>query len=263
MVGIAFGVDPQKQKIGDILVARQLLSYELQRIGTSNGELTMTVRGDRPSASPMLIDRFRSGEIDWFGAAVQFGLVLSGEKLVDNLDFRKQLEQFGPEMIGGEMEGAGLYQAAYAEKVDWVLVKAICDYADGNKGENKDANQQQAATNAAEFVLHVLSLGGFLSNGTDQAGSARAGSSNTTNIHGGVTGPVLSGTFTGPVTIGASSPAQPAAGSASTPSPTQPKAPTLSAADIAQQQSLLDIHRRTLGHYITQQTTLGFHTPPM
>jgi nucleoside phosphorylase len=33
MVGIAFGKDPTKQKIGDVLVASQIISYEQQRVG--------------------------------------------------------------------------------------------------------------------------------------------------------------------------------------------------------------------------------------
>ncbi len=56
------------------------------------------------------------------------------------------------------MEGAGLYVAAHDAKVDWILVKAICDWADGNKD---DTAQALAARNAAEFVLHVLNLGGW------------------------------------------------------------------------------------------------------
>src|SRR5712691_3344733 len=34
MVGIAFGMNENRQRIGDILVSKQLLIYELQRIGT-------------------------------------------------------------------------------------------------------------------------------------------------------------------------------------------------------------------------------------
>jgi hypothetical protein len=41
-------------------------------------------------------------------------------------------------------------------KVDWILVKAICDWADGHKAEDKDEHQRLAAHNAAEFVLHTL-----------------------------------------------------------------------------------------------------------
>ena len=155
MVGIAFGVNEQKQAIGDILVSRQLWLYDLQRIGKNQ----IIPRGDKPHASTWLIDRLRGAEFYWKGAKVHFGLVLTGEKLVDNLDYRDQLKQFEEEAIGGEMEGAGLYAACQDRKVDWILVKAICDWADGNKrGPNKDSHQVTAAHNAASFVLHALQL---------------------------------------------------------------------------------------------------------
>jgi nucleoside phosphorylase/tetratricopeptide (TPR) repeat protein len=152
MVGIAFGVNPEKQQIGDILVASKLLLYEPQRVGA---EVTIP-RGTRADCSPRLLDRCRSAELYWDGAAVRFGLVLSGEKLVDNLVFRQELLKFEPEAIGGEMEGAGLYVACQDRHVDWILVKAICDWADGNKAADKDARQATAARNAALFVLHTL-----------------------------------------------------------------------------------------------------------
>jgi len=39
--------------------------------------------------------------------------------------------------------------AAQRNKVDWILVKAICDWADGNKHQNKSRCQNEAAENAA------------------------------------------------------------------------------------------------------------------
>src|SRR5437762_4038966 len=178
MVGIAFGVDPDKQRIGDILVSRQLCGYELRRYGTDdNGTPAIISRGDRVTASAKLLDRFRSGSLDWpgrqgrWGKEVYFGTILSGETLVDNSDYRDQLRALEPEAIGGEMEGVGLYAAAYNAKVDWILVKGICDWADGNKsGEEmivsssrkyrpkslKSQNQRRAARNAAQFTMHVL-----------------------------------------------------------------------------------------------------------
>jgi nucleoside phosphorylase len=165
MVGIAFGIDPVRQRIGDILIARQILDYELQRVGTdSNGELQIRSRGDRPACSPRLLDRFRSGAIDWNGAHLHFGLMFSGSKLIDQQDFRDQLRRLEPEAIGGEMEGMGLYAAAQHAKIDWILIKAICDYADGQKSLDKENRQRIAAKNAAQFVLHVIGQGGFATN---------------------------------------------------------------------------------------------------
>lgn len=151
MVGIAFGINDEKQAIGDVLIAEQLQPYESQRVGDK-----IILRADRPHSAPWLLNLCRSAELMWDGATLRFGIVLSGEKLVDNQAFRDQLLQLAPEAIGGEMEGAGLYAACHDKKIDWLLVKAVCDFADGNKGKDKDKNQQLAANNAAEFVSHCL-----------------------------------------------------------------------------------------------------------
>jgi nucleoside phosphorylase len=158
MVGIAFGVNSEKQSLGDILISQQLMLYELQRVGTEKGRLKLIPRGDRVHASPRLLNLFRSAVLYWDDskAKVHFGLILSGEKLVDNVDFRQKLRKLEPEAIGGEMEGAGLYVACQDAKVDWILVKAICDWADGHKANDKDEHQRLAAHNAASFVLHML-----------------------------------------------------------------------------------------------------------
>jgi len=162
MVGIAFGVDQTKQAIGDVLVSESLRCYELQKAATATGgENEFIQRGDRPHASSRLLNRFKSARLRWDAATVRCGVVLSGEKLVDHIDFREQLRRFEPEAIGGEMEGAGLYVACQSKKVDWILVKAICDWADGRKDHDKHVRQQTAATNAARFVLHALELTPF------------------------------------------------------------------------------------------------------
>ncbi len=104
--------------------------------------------GDRTTASERLLNRFRNDDNYWQGKAqTHFGLVLSGEKLVNDPGFRDSLLEEEPEAIGGEMEGAGLYAATREAKVDWILVKAICDWADGHKNDNA---QTSAARNAAQ-----------------------------------------------------------------------------------------------------------------
>ena len=158
LVRMAFGVNKNKQAIGDILVSTQLWLYELQRVGKKK----IIPRGSKPDASGWLLNHLKNADLHWEGAKVRFGLVLTGEKLVDNVDYRKQLKKFEPEAIGGEMEGAGLYVTCQDAKVDWILVKAISDWADGNKGgPNKDAHQAIASQNSAGFVLHAFQYAPF------------------------------------------------------------------------------------------------------
>ena len=56
--------------------------------------------------------------------------------------------------IGGEMEGAGVAAAAARTKTEWILVKAVCDWADGQK---HDGYQEMAAAASASLVHAVLS----------------------------------------------------------------------------------------------------------
>jgi nucleoside phosphorylase len=53
------------------------------------------------------------------------------------------------------MEAAGVYVAGLKGHVDWIIVKAICDW-----GENKEkGHQAPAAKNAVELVFHVIKKG--------------------------------------------------------------------------------------------------------
>lgn len=156
MVGIAFGINEEKQNIGDVLVSKQLVIYELQRVGKQK----ITLRGDKPHASTSLLTRLKYADLNREKKhySVEIGLMLSGEKLIDNEKYKKDLVSQAPEAVGGEMEGAGLYVACQNNHVDWVIIKAICDWANGNKSENKDENQKKAANNAASFLLRALEI---------------------------------------------------------------------------------------------------------
>ncbi len=154
MPGIAFGYSPEKQRVGDVLVAEQVSPYELQRVGQG----ATIHRAPRPRASTTLINRFRNA-IDWhfpdsLGRAceIRIGEVLSGDKLVDNAILRASLLAAFPNAIGGEMEGVGLFAAAERRHVPWLLAKAICDF-----GANKQNDDQPlAAASSASLVAHVL-----------------------------------------------------------------------------------------------------------
>jgi nucleoside phosphorylase len=161
MVGIAFGVDEDNQKIGQILVSKQLQLYDLQRVSKND---IVSIRGDKPSASGKLLNWVRNAKATWTGShEIEVGLILTGQKLIDDRRFRDQLINQAPEAIGGEMEGAGLYVACQSAGVQWILIKAICDWADGEKSVNKKARQAKAAEASSNFVAHMLtSLGSIV-----------------------------------------------------------------------------------------------------
>ena len=118
----------------------------------------------------------------WENAKIRFGLIISGAKLVDNVDYRDELKSLAPELIGGEMEACGVHVACEGTGVGWVVVKSICDWADGKKGRGKSKKQTLAAKNAAEFVMQTICAGGLAIPKTSQRGETAADKSNSSQI---------------------------------------------------------------------------------
>ena len=156
LVGIAFGLQPTKQRLGDVLVAQHMTSYEMIKLKRD----AIEERGETLRADPTLIERIHAHGRTWKfpradSSAVKFhiGQVLSGAKLVNNREFRDTLARRFANALGGEMEGIGAYGAAFRRRVPILLVKAICDWADGTKN---DRAQPFAAAAATDLVRHVL-----------------------------------------------------------------------------------------------------------
>ena len=79
----------------------------------------------------------------------QGGLKLKdGQRKVELIEYDDRTQP--PEAI------KAVERLASVDKVDWIVVKAICDFADGNKGAEKEERQKLAAKSAADFVVQTL-----------------------------------------------------------------------------------------------------------
>jgi len=158
MIGIAFGIDETKQKIGDVLVSEAIMPYNSKRVG----ENETIPRGIASYASKSILNRFKNLQTwehfleDSQKSELICGLLLSGEELIDNKTRRDELRTIYPTAKGGEMEGAGLLSACDG-KVEWMVVKGVCDFADGKKGLNKENNQNIAVNAALSACLEIFS----------------------------------------------------------------------------------------------------------
>lgn len=157
MVGIAFGVNPDSQNFGDVLISESIIPYNPKRIGKK-----IIKRGIEAPSSKILLNRFKNIRTTWEHildenkkAQLIPTRILSGEELIDNLEYRNSLLEQNPESKGGEMEGAGVY-AACDGKADWIIVKGICDFADGNKGEKKVERQTIAINSALSACQEIF-----------------------------------------------------------------------------------------------------------
>jgi len=168
MVGIAFGMyDDEGQHYSDVLVSTKIFPYENQRL---NKDDSVDYRGEPIYACQKLIDAFNVVAANWAwkntndeSTKIEVCPILSGEKLVDNLRHRNKLKTAFPEYRGGEMEGIGVASVCTGENKSWILLKGICDFADGNKREYKKQKQSDAADAAVRACYLAFGTDNFAS----------------------------------------------------------------------------------------------------
>lgn len=149
--GICFGLKPKyqdaegkkgyEQQYGDILYSNYIQDYETVRQGKK-----IELRGERLPAGVGLLQavRIARDEADLSKFKVYEGLMLSGQKLVDDESFVRLLRSTYPDAIGGEMEGNALAASSIHDGRQWITIKGICDW-----GMDKEDNWQAIAAERA------------------------------------------------------------------------------------------------------------------
>jgi len=169
-VGMAFGIDRNAQKHGDVLVSQWLFPYDYRIIDHLAGQQGQVDRYNidysetkRFLAKRSLLSLFEqertTGRHEF---AIHFGGMLSGgSRIRSQLYLRELLIAVtggeGPGgYIGGEMEGVGLLAASKRAEPVWVIVKGISDFADDQQRDEAEAHRPDACLNAVRFVLAAL-----------------------------------------------------------------------------------------------------------
>jgi nucleoside phosphorylase len=169
LVGIAGGFAKPGRDLGDVLVADQLIYYELGK--QSDKGTTLRPQVFRPSAILVSaaqsiaakphawIEQIKSprpdGTSERYMPKVHLGTILSGDKVVTSKSFLKEFRNTWSGILGVEMEGAGAGLAVYRSETqpEFLMIKAICDWADKSK---KDEWQKYAAHASAAFAFVLL-----------------------------------------------------------------------------------------------------------
>jgi nucleoside phosphorylase len=163
LAGIAAGVAAPERALGDVLVAEQVVYYELAKI--TPGETKRRYQVLRPAHRLLRLAR-SIREQDWIGEITQprpepgqprvhFGVVAAGEKVVADDALVAELQSDWSRLAGVEMESYGVAYADYASGrvPGFFLAKGISDWADPSKNDDW---QPYAADASAAFVKALL-----------------------------------------------------------------------------------------------------------
>ncbi|XP_022807649.1 uncharacterized protein LOC111344668 [Stylophora pistillata] len=160
--GTCSGLNPEKTKLGDVVVSAKLTTYA-SKIVTSCGEQST---GMRSYVSRNFLDLIKCADHGWKAPlknpeALDInvhcdGEFLSGPELISAEWRRDELAKSYPLATAIEMEGEGIFDPAIDEQIDWLVVKGIADFAD-----SRDCTSENwrpfASVMAASVVANILS----------------------------------------------------------------------------------------------------------
>lgn len=164
LVGIAGG-DPDEVELGDVLIAEQLVDYELAKI-TDDGAKTryQTFRVDpRLLIASQVLSGWETtvkAERPTLGKpSVHCGIVISGDKVQAASASLEPYKGDWPKLIGVEMEAAGVAAAAWEAvgQPGVLMVRGVSDLADAKKGSARVKKWRPYACDvAAAFAIALL-----------------------------------------------------------------------------------------------------------
>ncbi|NLY64921.1 MAG: 5'-methylthioadenosine/adenosylhomocysteine nucleosidase [Alcaligenaceae bacterium] len=165
-------------KIGDVVVATQLLQYDLNAaplfpryqvplLGKSHfdtdskltEQLKSSVQGYlqhdmNNDIHPQVLDTFKLQQPQWHA-----GIIISGDCFVSNATHASQLQQDLPDALCVEMEGASVAQICHEYEVPFAIARVISDKADGSAHTDFNAFLEQVARHYSAGILkRFLSL---------------------------------------------------------------------------------------------------------
>lgn len=161
-VGVAFGIDPDKQSFGDVLIAKTLVFYDSFNKVT-NGKMRL-----RPQDTYQIDANLNAqihqldietppkevGNFKWF-----FNAMLTGGTVLSDVDEKEKLLEaatgIGYEIVGGEMEASGIYYACQRiknRKNPFFIIKGICDWGAEKNGWNDIIDNAQDGDDIKDYV---------------------------------------------------------------------------------------------------------------
>ncbi|MDO8434209.1 MAG: tetratricopeptide repeat protein [Candidatus Binatus sp.] len=169
LVGIAGGVLKNGVHLGDLIVADQIVDYELQKLKESGPE----IRPKTHNVDPRLFGAARNlGGSRWQRTATRrpssgapkrrMGPIASGDKVLADEAEVLRLCELIPKLVAIEMEAAGVATAAFqaASPPGVLVIRAISDLADSRK-DSADVRRWRtyACELAASYAVHLLKNG--------------------------------------------------------------------------------------------------------
>ncbi len=149
------GTLTEKLGIGDIAVASAVVQHDMDTspigdpVGLISGINVIEIPCGRKT-----VEKFRDS-VSSLGIKCEIGIIASGDQFISSSAQKRRIrENF--DAIACEMEGGAVGQVCYVNGVDFCVVRAISDSADGEAKMDYPAFMEMAAKNSVEVMKNFL-----------------------------------------------------------------------------------------------------------
>lgn len=154
--GIAGSLDA-KIGIGDMVISTDALHHDMDAtiFGDPAGQVPRMDTLSFPADEALVEAAKAANEAANPDIHTFTGRIASGDQFISSKEMKERIvETFHPLCV--EMEGAGIAQAAYLNKVSYVIIRAISDKADNSATMDYPAFERQAISHSVRLMKRLL-----------------------------------------------------------------------------------------------------------
>lgn len=156
--GIAGSLDARID-IGDMVISTDALHHDMDAtiFGDAIGQIPRMDTLAFPADEELVQKAAKANEKANPDIRTFTGRVASGDQFISSGEAKEKIvENFHPLCV--EMEGAGIAQAAYLNKVSYVIIRAISDKADNSATLDYPTFERQAIAHSVRLMKELLTM---------------------------------------------------------------------------------------------------------
>ena len=156
--GIAGSLDARID-IGDMVISTDALHHDMDAtiFGDAIGQIPRMDTLAFPADEELVRKAAKANEKANPDIRTFTGKVASGDQFISSREAKEKIvENFHPLCV--EMEGAGIAQAAYLNKVSYVIIRAISDKADNSATMDYPTFERQAIAHSVRLMKELLTM---------------------------------------------------------------------------------------------------------
>ncbi len=158
--GVAGGL-ASNLSIGDIVIGEKLVQHDFDAsdLGYAKGYMCTGIKPKEPtvfySDTELIEDFEKASKASGANLNIHRGIIATGDMFVGSLNKKKEIKEIF-NASAAEMEGAAIAQCATANKVPFVIIRAISDLADGSACESLDKFETKMAELCSKTIAALL-----------------------------------------------------------------------------------------------------------